>query len=836
MKTLLKIFLIVSLVVLPCRGLFAQISGTLPNGTSWYLMEDLSKKGRADYALVQKDWKNIPQARLALDTLENFKDGSPYMFLVEKGVSYGENGMISYLGTSTVYEFRDVPTFDSAAADSTLLVIFDIMRECPASQAVIICGDIKAQQLADRIQTLSLTIPRKQQSKHDTAGKESPNKAAPTVFISHSGKKEACRISLEYSTPRIPNDKFNSPLPYVTARLSSELSKIMKNRLEDSFRKADIPAVGIDCPYFGSLSSPFEEKHCFSAVVSVADCSRALRLMSGELSALDKAGSDKDEFRENGGEWISDSRTPMQKCLWHYLYSIPMKTASSDKLDNKILPEETRKNLFDNYCSALLNPNTPTIRIELPRNTSVSFNPNTEFLKGWSEAPEVQFTSHLNDSVSFASPKMRLKVKFNSTDKVSGGQLWTLSNGTKVVYKKTDALNGDFLFSIILKGGYSSIQNIQAGQSAFLGDLFLLRNAGKMSSSDFNATLRSHGISMQASTDISGLCIKGEAPESKLPLVFRALLSCAKEGSPDQVALSYYKKCERLRGDLRQYSEQGLWDLLYNRMRPDYKFKETKDVDVLDESFQKAAEKYYAAQFSHFNEAVVIIEGNFDETLLQKNLCRALADFPSSNTPSVRQKTADKMKNVWYTTTCEASTAPAGDGRRALAMSIAANIPVGINSTADFYLASLFIRESLNQSLAPFGMRVELHPGFELYPKERFILNILCLPCPEEGLPAGVNTASSVKAMEVMRNTIEKLDCSSVKDAWLNGVKAELSDKMGKEFKSTDGIMYYSRMRYLFGKDLVSDYSQAVKICSRESVNTILKALSTGSRVEYTLR
>lgn len=825
-------YLVLLAVLLACLPCFSQNSGTLPNGTSWYLFADASRKGRADFALVQKNWKDVPMARKALSSLENFNEGEPYKFLAAKGVGYGKKGMISYMGNSTVYEFASVPTFDEAAADSTLLVLFDIMRGCPASQSIIICGDIKTSQLADRIQTLSLTVPRK---KAFEAAPNLPAADKPSFSFRQTRNSEATTINIEYSAPRISADKFSTPLPLVTAKLSKTLSAILEDRFKKAFAKAGIPAVNISCKYTGSLSTAFDEIHSFSATVSSKDCRKALELMASELASLDKYGSDLGEFLQTDSKWISDLRSPMQKCIWNYLYGIPMKAASEESLEKKLLPAETRKALFDNFSSAILDADK-ALSIKISGPCEPDFDAIHSFKKKWENPDSSAFVSHYNDTVRFVGTKTRLKIKNSSSDKVSGGQLWTLSNGTKVVFKKTAELGDRCAFSLILKGGYSPIPSIKAGQSAFIGDLFSLRKVAGLSAADFRSTLESHHIELNAESDITGLNIKGSAPAYKLPLVLRILLSCAKDAEPDNKAYLWYVMEEYLREDMRSYSEQGLWDFLYSRLHPSYKFSEIKDCDVLDAGFQQAAENYFTTRFAHFNEAVLIIEGNFDESALQKTVCRNMGDFPVSTTSNVRQKAADEIKDVWYSTTRSAASAPVGDGRRCLAMSIAADHPIGMSSTIDFYLACQVIKEALIKEMAPYGLRAEIHPDYEIYPKERLSVNILCLPCPEEGLPEGVDPAGTVKAMEVMRSAIAGMSCSEKSDVWFNGVKNELISELAAEFGSAEGIIRYSGKRYLLGKDLVSDYQTAVKNSSREAVDGILRKLASGSRVEYTLR
>ena len=70
------------------------VTGTLPNGISYFLVSGPSVKGHADFALVQKGPVREDVARAALSDLPHFQSGSPYQFLAKLGVGYDKFGYI----------------------------------------------------------------------------------------------------------------------------------------------------------------------------------------------------------------------------------------------------------------------------------------------------------------------------------------------------------------------------------------------------------------------------------------------------------------------------------------------------------------------------------------------------------------------------------------------------------------------------------------------------------------------------------------------------------------------------------------------------------------------
>lgn len=78
--------------------------------------------------------------------------------MASKGVGYGPKGYISYRGDNTVFTFPDVPTFDSDATDSTILLIFDLIQAYKGEQAIIVSGDFIETRLEGELRIFALTV------------------------------------------------------------------------------------------------------------------------------------------------------------------------------------------------------------------------------------------------------------------------------------------------------------------------------------------------------------------------------------------------------------------------------------------------------------------------------------------------------------------------------------------------------------------------------------------------------------------------------------------------------------------------------------------------------
>ena len=147
--------------VLSSLGVAKEITkGTLPNGVEYYLVQNTSDKGFADYALVRTASLSIEDERKSLCRLPHFTDRKPWQFFSEHGVGYSSYGYYTEEGPAGVFRFSNVPVYNQSVADSTLLMLVDMTALSRSPQAVVVSGDINPSKLKERLNLLSMTVPQ----------------------------------------------------------------------------------------------------------------------------------------------------------------------------------------------------------------------------------------------------------------------------------------------------------------------------------------------------------------------------------------------------------------------------------------------------------------------------------------------------------------------------------------------------------------------------------------------------------------------------------------------------------------------------------------------------
>ena len=835
---------------LPSLGVAKEITkGTLPNGIDYYLVSNSLDKGFADYALVRMEASGGVSERESLEGLEHFGDRKPWRFLSENGVGYGLSGYYTEYGDAGVFNFSNVPVYNQSVADSTLLMIVDMIALSRSPQAVVISGDIEPAKLKERLQLMSMMVPQLRKKDFGSAREWNARDSA-SVLISSNSSKDVAAVSAIYRSARLGRDVLDSPQPIITSSYAYMLGAIVSGRVERNFRSRGLPLGDIRFRYYDSASGPYDERYSFTLFTSTRALNEATSVLAAILGDLDRNGALVEEFidakeqlvseatRAAGGRQLSNSEY-VRKCISSFLYGSNL--ASEDVLNSlltgKSLTAEKELPLFNAFVSALLDrERNLTLRFDLPYSGNDGRGLRYTFSEAWNAQglTDNSYKTTFNDTLSLYAPKSKVKLKSEITEPISNGKLWTFSNGVKVLYKKTDA-KGEFHYSLMLRGGVSAVPGIGEGESAFVGDMLGLDNIAGLSPYDFKAMLAANGITMRGEAGISDMRISGIAPKSKLQLLLRSLLSISEKRSPNAEAFEYYKKCEAVRTGMEAFSPRDVNSLMDSIMRPEYFYTGRKYMEKLHDDLPERAEQYFEGQFSKVNDGLLVLMGDLDEEGLKRELCKALGSFRTMKQFAKRPAVKCRLASGSVTYTMESSPGLVGGGEIGVNVAMAAPVPFNMENYVAWQLAVRCIRNSLVKVLAPQGAYFEMQEKLEVYPVERLSLFINCHPCMESGLPAGMSAADPVKLLNTIRKVTMDLSGLEVSESELKAFKEELLNAFDKDMKQPETVIDAVMVRYSDGKDLVSGYRNAVKSVNAGKVKEILRQLGEGAGVEYVI-
>ncbi len=826
------------------------IVGTLPDNVRYYLAPNSTTKGYANFLLVQKSHSDIEASRALLRDLPHFSRQRPYQFLASKGVGYGKDGYVSVMDGSTVYSFNGVPTFDAAATDSTLLLIFDLVESFPGEQAIVVSGDITKDGIESKLHVFSLTVPDRVQGGALPEYRWNPSEE-PVFTHTQNNTANLAEITFTWNAPRTPEDRLLSPQPLVSSLYAGVLEHVLGARIRHAFFREGIALASFSGRYSGSDYSGGDERYSYSISIGRQDILRAMEVLGAIFSDLDSAGASRLEMENARVSTVTsmskELSTPVPnsdlagQCVSAFLYGTNIVDPETVRnfFKGRQLPVEQELSLFNSFVSALLDPKLAlSVNCDTPAGPLDGEAVMESFYKGWYAplADKEAFRVNGADTLMLRRPRgHRVKVKSTTTDPVTGGSIWTFSNGVRVVFKKTSQ-KGFINYGLLLKGGYTYVPGLSFGESAFVGDVMGLYNISGMPPMEFNDMLDANGISMQGVASLTDVRVLGSSRSDKLDLLLSALLSYSKDRTPDKRAFEYYKACEVLLQEKTRLSRDGIIAAIDSTMCPDYMYPGTKSLDRLRSDLPDRVDSYLDSQFSKFNDGLLVIIGDIDEDELQGTLGRYLGNFSVSDAFSVRPKVEYNLRNYWSTYNTEASHSNVGSGEVCVNVGMATCKPFTIKSYSAFLIASTAMKRAVTRALAEVGMYAETSVEIQVFPAERLSIFITCRECAQTGLPAGVSPATPLEVLGALRRGISGVSEGSISRSDLAGLKTTLLNTLSTQMGQSSFLMDAVMTRNSECKDIVSNYKDAVNSVTLEDVNSILHDLDFGSKVEYIIR
>ena len=795
--------------------------GTLGSGVTYYMVTDPSVKGYADIAIVQRD-EPLSAAK---------REGLESAFFSRMAIAPGPEGFLTDVDGSTVYRFNRVPFYRPEVLDSTLLYSFSLVAKSKAQQAVIVSGDIDAPELKKKMDIFSMLVPRmlvKENHRPDYVWEPSP---APSVQF-YPGDR--ARVSVAYFGARTPFSLMNTAQAVVTDLLGAEFQVLLRHRLERDLREAGIPYTDMRFQVLRSEDYGGDERYSVSIQVARDQLHAAMRVLSSTLAQMDAFGVKTDEFMEAKQvlmprihEKAASAPEPgelVSRCIAHFLYGANLAPYSETVrlFSRKNLPDSTETRLFNNFSSALLEQ-LSNLNLEYTQAPDTLdkddelFYYNLSYLYGSVIDSGNDYSWQGSDTLGFNVTCPKVQIKSEKKESVSGGTLWTFTNGMRVVYKEVPG-NRIFHYALQLNGGLAQIDNLQEGEGGYAGDVLSLYDVGGRRAAHFRDVLEANGIRMDTKVDLHNLTIEGSAPSTQFVLLLKVLLALANNRVPNSAEFEMYRQQEQLRSPEREA-------LLRAQLTPGYIYTTDKNPKALSPDSWEKFDAYYANRFCRMNDGVLILSGDLGTEMVKKMLCRYLGGFrvlkgtiprkqvefsPHSGSVSLQGEGSDKGIHILM------------DAAYALTAEHYYTAQVGVEALQRF----------LAQGMAGYGFTCEVHLTQMAHPQERFQLCIHCHPVPLAGLPADVTEVSAQRALTAIRAAIREAASKPVEAKDLALWKSKLSGEYKDRLASPSGFVSTQLFRYALNKDLTSRYQENIQAITAEQVKEFLATLAEGGRVE----
>ncbi len=378
----------------------------------------------------------------------------------------------------------------------------------PDLQSIIIVGDIDVNSIEQKIKNLFVDIP-KQENPTPRPYFDLPDNKDPLIGIATDPEARNTTIIIRYKRPSIAPDMKN--LGYMREdMIKSLISSMLFARFNEIVQKPNPPFI-----YAGGFIGSFTRTKDAFMLYSIA---KNDNIINGFKSVI----------RE--GERVKNygfTATELERAKADYLRSLENKLKEKDKEKNESYVNQYVNNFLEgepvpgiefeymfatgvlpsisidelnSYSKGLITDQNIVISITGPRKEGIQMPGVDEVNKALSEVKSEKLEAYV-DKVSSKPLVEKVnkpgKVKSTTEDKVLGTTEWVLTNGVKVVLKKTDFKEDQVLLNAFSKGG-NSLADIATLPSASLATTLVSNcGVGEFSSTDLEKMLAGKMVQVQ---------------------------------------------------------------------------------------------------------------------------------------------------------------------------------------------------------------------------------------------------------------------------------------------------------------------------------------------------
>lgn len=712
-----------------------------PDGLSCYIAENKAEKGFADFVLLKRD----------------------------------------YTDSSVVYSIEDKLVTKEAALDSTLIKMMNIVKAegIPADQAIIISGDVDASSLMNKLRYMSFMIDGSAPSALPVYEWRGETKIVQNcVADTASGLSTVC---FEWEAPRAPAEYLKTTQAAVYNKAAWELGDVACRWIRRSLRGLSIPVADVSYAYDSNVPGLEDEKYVLKVTVANEDAEKAAEAVrsvlamidSGQTSEYDIVLANNAYLRELESRYDQTARSNsyyVQMCTDAFLYSSPL-TSEKELLTlfrSKDVSPEVRSGMFSSIASAL-----------------IEMGPVTDTIN------DFPVSIMMSDTLSFPVAGEKMKIRSQKQAPLSGGVMWSFTNGFKVIYKQMPT-DRDIYYSMSLNGGYGNVPELRKGEGRFMSAYADLCWISGMKGECFKQILDLSGMTMDTQVNMFNTVISGRVHDRNAHLLMKSLLAFANHRRLDTDEASYYVKSRRLG-------------------RPDGL------AEVLDDDTMQKADELFAGLTSKMNDGVLVIVSDMDPTYFKKILQLYVGQFKVKAVATRRPS----QKNPQ---TAGISTYYKEGEEESIMMKVSARMPMTAENHMAVELAMLLLERRLKQEFAPEGLNVEMSFVRDIYPDERFQVT------------ARLSGTGSDEDLLRMRECMRTDVAENVDDELLKACREYVKHKYALQMQQPQYWLKVIPLRHLEGKDFTTGYASKIDSVTPDRIKAIFQALENGAGIEIITR
>ncbi len=525
----------------------------------------------------------------------------------------------------------------------------------PDQQGIVVVGDFDADEMEKKVIDLFSKIPMPENAAPRQYPTVSDNEKP--IYASFSDPElQVGRTTISFKSDKTPFEMRNTQEAYVSDNvLQALITSLINNRLTDAAHEPGC-AFTLAGVYFSDFYVSKTKDSFNIVVIPKSDTQAAVAEAMAIVARACKTGFTDSEYDRVKNDFLSNfenmynerdktnSHALGQELCRHFVDNEPAPGIEIEYEMVKQLVPMLPIQFINQICPMLLTDNNMVIVTTEPAKEGFKIVAEDVLVKTVTDAMHAQYEAFVDEVITdplIAQLPKPGKIKSVTTDKKIGADVFTLSNGVKVVVKPTDFSADEILFTAFREGGKRSRSVADAANVVMLEDAF---ESSKMGPFD-SKTLRKYLAGKQVGLDISignfTDALNGSSTVKDLPTLMELIYTAFTNVSPDQT--TYDVAVENVKVALANADKNPrkvFFDAVAKTQYPDNAMMYNATVETVEAANYPAMMQMIKDMLSNAAEYTFIFTGNVDVATLRPLLEQYIATLPASKVKAVKDVTS----------------------------------------------------------------------------------------------------------------------------------------------------------------------------------------------------
>lgn len=408
----------------------------------------------------------------------------------------------------------------------------------PDNQAIIVVGDIDVNHTIAKIKELFGPIPAAPATAPKVEDIPVPDNAAPIIVVDKDKEQQYSIVQLMFKHDPYPESEKGNIMYMADQYAKQMISSMLYQRFTEKAQEPDCPFIqagGYDGQY---IMSKTKDAFTVFTLPKEGKTTEALQAATEEVLRAVKFGFTATEYERAKADYLSNlekqynnrnkisNETYGRGYASNYLSKEPMSSIETDyQIMNMLVPQIPVELINEQMKELISMTDTNVVVMNFNQEKEGAVYPTVASLKGALDAAHAAKLEAYVDNVKqeplmTEMPKAGKIVKETTNDKMGYKEL-TLSNGAKVILKKTNFKDDQIIYEAESKGGSSLYGKADWANCALFDGVIGSSGLGNFSTTELSKALAGKNANVNLSLSTSYERLNGNSTKKDLETLFQ---------------------------------------------------------------------------------------------------------------------------------------------------------------------------------------------------------------------------------------------------------------------------------------------------------------------------